>query len=194
MKSNPKLLVVVGTPGSGKDLLIRAVNDLGVQHSRIVSKHTSRVRRTEDGNEMICPGDEGFNLENCDIIYNNYQDSYGINTSSIWQGIKEGVFQVVVVSNIEAINRLKSIFGSLVILIYVHSEMNASEYAAKELNIAKNSDTDYIVKRQNKYRDAYDIYLNNFSFFDHVLIYSGAPEDLYDQIFRLFRAYEKGEI
>ncbi len=36
--------------------------------------------------------------------------------------------------------------------------------------------------------------LKNFRVFDHALINCGIPEDLYDQIFRLFRAYEQGDM
>ena len=37
-----------------------------------------------------------------------------------------------------------------------------------------------------------DALIDNFLAFDRVFIFSGAPEDLYDQIFRVFRAYESG--
>lgn len=192
MISTPYFVVVVGAPGSGKDLLIRAVNDLGIQHAQIVPKHTSRERRTNDGNEMICPGDPGFNLEACDIIYENYGDRYGIECSRVWEWLRKGVFQVIVVSEIGAINKLHEIFGELMLLIYVHSAMSASDYERTE--VAFGEDADYVARRAEGYRKAFDVFLENYLAFDHVLIYADAPEDLYDQIFRLFRAYERGDL
>jgi hypothetical protein len=192
MVFTPKLVAVVGTPGSGKDLLIRAVNDLGVQHAQIVPKHTSRLRRADDGNEMICSGDPEYNLEVCDLVYENFGDRYGIECSRIWEGLRNGVFQVVVVSNIDAINRLRERFGELLILVYVHSEIGADEYLKVEAALGQ--DSSYVKKRVEGYQSAFKLYLKNFLAFDHVLIYSGIQEDLFDQIFRLFRAYEQSDL
>jgi guanylate kinase len=188
----PKIIAVVGTPGSGKDILIRAVEDLGVRHARIVPKHTSRERNPDDGNEMICKGDPDYNLEACDVRYENYETEYGIDCSGIWEGLKKGIFQVIVVSNLNAINQLRERFGHLLILVYVHSEMGADEYQKDET--LPGQDSDYVKKRVKGYQIAFNLYLKNYLAFDHVLINSGVPEDLFDQIFRLFRAYERSEL
>ncbi|MBN1813567.1 MAG: hypothetical protein JXA14_17140 [Anaerolineae bacterium] len=187
-----RLVIVVGAPGSGKDWLIRAVNDLGTQHAEIVPKHTSRKRWPDDGPEMICPGDPGHNLAGCDITYENYGDSYGIESARIWEGLRQGAFQVVVVSKVDAINKLHKMFGELVLLVYVHSETDAEEYRLLETELGK--DTEYIARRAAEYLTAFDIYLRNFLAFEHVLIHFGLKEDLFDQIFRLFRAYERGDL
>lgn len=181
------LFIIVGSPGSGKDLLIRAVNDLGAQHAEIVPKHTSRQRWDDDGNEMICVWDPEHDLANCDIIYENYGDKYGIKGGEIWEGLSKGVFQVIVVSDVDAINKLRRVFGELVVLVYVHSEVDADEYQCIE---AHGKDSEYVQCRVAEYELAFNVYLENFLAFDHVLIYSGLKEDLFDQIFRLFRAYE----
>jgi len=191
MISAARLVVVVGAPGSGKDLLIRAVNDLGIMHAQIVPKHTLRDRRLDDGNEMICHSDPKFNLEACDIIYDIYGDRYGIESTNVWDGLKNGVFQVIVVGDISAINKLREIFSELMLLVYVHSEMSADEYQRNE---AAFGDADYVKRRAEDYRKAFDVFLKNYLAFDHVLIYGGAPEDLFDQIFRLFRAFERGDL
>jgi guanylate kinase len=183
-----RLFVVVGTPGSGKDRLIRAVNDLGAQHADVVPKHTSRQRRDDDGSEMICYPD--CDLEACDIRYENYGDQYGIESSTIWKGLREGTFQVVVVSNVGAINELRRKFGEFMVLIYVHSEVDAKKY--RRLEQKKGESIEYVERRVTEYRLAFDAYLKNLLAFDHVLISSDFNEDLYDQLFRLFRAYERG--
>jgi ribose 1,5-bisphosphokinase PhnN len=190
MTSSQRLFVIVGTPGSGKDLIIRAIDDLGTQHARIVPKHTSRSRRADDQNEMICPGDPGYDLEGCDIPYENYDDKYGIKTENIWEGLRNGFHQLVTVSDIMAINRLRDVFGELMVLVYVHSNVTPEEYREKESSLGE--DTGYVERRAAKYQFAFDAYLENFLAFQHTLIFTGVAEDLYDQIFRLFRAYRLG--
>ena len=111
----PRVFVVVGSPASGKDELIKAVNLLGSIHAQIVSKHTNRDWRWDDEEEMICKRildntgkmvkNPNFDIENCDIVYHNYGTIYGIKTDDIWEGLKEGIHQVLVVSNIDALNR-----------------------------------------------------------------------------------------
>ena len=192
MSFTPRLFVVVGTPGSGKDLLVRAVIDLGTQHARVVPKHTTRQRRQDDGPEMICPNDPRYKLDACDVTYENYGEQYGIETATIWEGLMRKVSQVAVASGVDAINALRSVFGDLLVLVYVHSEKSADEYLRTETPLGE--DTEYVRRRVASYQRAFDLYLENFLTFDHVLIYSGSPEDLYDQIFRLFRAYEHAEL
>ena len=191
MKLMQRLIVLVGSPGSGKDLLIQAVNKLGAQHAEVIPKHTSRERWQDDGEELIFADDKNYDLKACDVQYSNYGDRYGISSSLIWSSLSKGVFPVVVVSNIDAINQLRDKFGDLIVLVYVHSEKDVDEYKIEE---ARKKGVHYVMPRVTEYRQAYKIYLNNFQAFDHVLINCDDPEDLYDQIFRLFRAYERGDL
>lgn len=187
----PRLFVIVGTPGSGKDLLIRAVNDLGALHADIVPKHTSRSRRVDDGDEMVCPGDPGHNLEDCDIQYENYGDRYGLKSQEIWKGLRSSRFQVAVVSDLGAMRDLHRLFHELMVLVYAHSEKTADQYRDEE---SKYGDVIYVERRAEEYEQAWNLYLENFLAFNHVLIHAGLDEDFYDQIFRLFRAYERGDL
>lgn len=188
MPFTPRLIAVAGTPGSGKDELIRAVHDLGVGHAEIVPKHTSRERRAGDGDEMVCLGDPGWDLDGCDVIYENFGERYGVRVGTVWAGLARGVFQVLVVSNVEALNALRDRFGDLMTCLYVHSEMREEDFRARE-----GEEDEYVSKRVADYWSAFDVYIRNLDLFDHVLIHAGPPEDLFDQIFRLFRAYEQGD-
>lgn len=51
-KQGNKIYVIAGNASSGKDLIVRAANKIGC---KTISKHTSRLRNPNDGDEMICP-------------------------------------------------------------------------------------------------------------------------------------------
>ena len=136
----PRLFLVTGNPASGKDELISAVNIIGSLHAEIVSKHTNRNWRFGDDVEMICakipdPNNENkfvdnpeYMLHDCDVVYENYDTKYGIKTPDIWDKLMNGVMQVLVVSNIDALNQLKQKFGDLAVTVYVYSSITKEEY------------------------------------------------------------------
>lgn len=186
-----RLYVVVGTPGSGKDELVRAVRILGETHAGVVPKHTSRQRHDEDGDEMICASDPGYDLDSCQLVYGNYKSRYGVRTDQVWAGLRRGVSQVLVVSNPGAIRQLIAEFDSFITLVYVHSVLDES-HLEEQARLNPDWNPEYFQERRDNYWDAFDFYEQNVTAFDHVLIHAGPNEDLYDQIFRLFRAYERG--
>ncbi|MBL4941862.1 MAG: hypothetical protein JKY81_09385 [Colwellia sp.] len=192
MTTKTRIFLIVGVPGSGKDVLIQAVNDMGVLHARIVPKHTSRERQSDDGNEMICSDDNDYDLAGCDITYENYENKYGIKSFDIWNNINDEVAQVIVVSNIRAINKLLAMFGSVIKIVFIHSSLNVEEYH-KEQIVLGNS-TEYIENRISQYDKAINMFLKNYNYFDHVLIFESSQEDLFDQIFRLLNYYEGVEL
>lgn len=179
-KSMANIFVIVGGNHSGKDEIIRAVQDLGGLHAQMVPKFTSRTRQEDDGREILCNyifreyidgkckviSQENDKEYKCDIVYYKNNNYYGIDTHQIWNGLRKQKFQVIVVSEVEAINKLIEKFGGLVVLIYVHGLDSEEELPE------------------------FRLFLENFNEFDHVLIAEKRKEDLYDQLFRLFRAYE----
>jgi len=180
-----RLFIIAGNDSSGKDELIRGVNDLGKFHAQVVYKYTNRPRKEDDGSEIICDckfmsseGEAGGKIVQyeeegdeqkftfCDITYERNGNQYGFASSQIWNGLKARKFQMISVSEIETINLLRAKFGRLVVLLYVHSSIQTDNF------------------------DDLEMFSENFNKFDHVLVYEGKKEDLLDQIFRLFRAYE----
>ncbi len=210
---SPKLFLIVGNPASGKDELIEAVHVIGALHGEIVPKHTDRSWRIGDDDEMICPDmpdpinsentiiNPNHDLKNCDITYINYGTTYGIKTSVIWDKLRQGITQVLVVSNKSALNKLKETFDDLAVIVYVYAQITSLEYREieekKQLD-KKNKDPNYIIdydyinQRVNDFDLAWKLYEDNFMLFNHVFIFADKKEDLFDQIFRLFRAYERG--
>jgi hypothetical protein len=137
---------------------------------------------------MICSDDLSFNMDRCDIVYTNFNDRYGLVSDDIWATLKRGIHAVLVVSNREAINEINARFGSYCRLVYVHSEK------APEVFAERTSDDEYLAKRIAGYGEAFELFLENAGLFHHVVIYSQAAEDMFDQVFRLFEAYSRGEL
>ena len=172
-----KLFIIAGNASSGKDNIISATRELAGLHASVVTKYTTRKATIEDGSEIVCKTTVAGTLneeyvikdveKNCDICYERNGNKYYIDSNEIWDGMKNGLFQVVSVTEAEPINQLKKKFGNGVVLIYVHSD---SLTPPVEL----------------------ELFVKNFDKFNHVLIYEDKYEDLYDQLFRLFRAYEQG--
>jgi hypothetical protein len=189
MISNPRVYIIAGNPGSGKDRLIRAIHDFKLYQTAIVPKHTTRKRRLNDGEEIICPKDIGYNIAKCDIRYNQFNNTYGIDTTIIWKGLAGKINQVVVVSHLGAITKLRNIFRELIVMIYTHSYLNADQYRVDELNYG--NDKHYVDLRVDNYSESFEMYINNITKFDHVILNSELSEDLYDQLFRIFRVYNQ---
>lgn len=178
-----RLFVLVGDDSSGKDMCIEAINKLGKLHAQTVKKFTTRNEKPNEFDNMVFKNiidkekssennivykqNPQFTLDNCDITYARKGNIYGINTSEIWDGLKQGLFQIVSITNVEAIEKLKRVFGGFMVLIFINSPESKSEN-----------------------NEAFNIFLNNYIKFKHVLIFDGKLENLYDQIFRLFKAYE----
>lgn len=169
-----KIFVIAGSPGSGKDILIRGANRLGCLQ---IPKYTDRERNFDDGTEMIFKEDPRYNLQNCKVQYESYGTNYGIDILPIWQNlIMTDKNQILVCSKMDALQQLKRIFGEAIVPIYVHSDMNAEEYGKMQLQ--NGIPTDYTENRMNEYDEAYENYAEHFNEYDKTLVYAGDPREL----------------
>lgn len=97
-QGNAKIYVFIGNPGSGKDEALKTIRVQGILHSIIMPKHTTRARNEDDGEEMICPEDENFDIDSCDLQYTNYGSTYGINMQELHERLRDGISSSLVVS------------------------------------------------------------------------------------------------
>ena len=188
--SNSYIFLIVGSSGSGKGTLLRALRDMGERHVTIISKQTTRESKTTDGDEMISIYPKKKFDPKFDIIYGNYLSKYAICSSNIWENILKGKFQVLIVSNLKAIKKLYDHFGSLIKLIYLFSPVD-KEQLGKHLKDIATEEKKEIEVRKSKIKVIHNYYLDNITVFDHVLLNIQEPEDLCDQIFKLFQYYRE---
>ena len=187
----PRLICVAGNPGSGKDLLLGAMRDMGSGLIQVIPKRTTRHSRRDDGDELIfdCAREEIDRL--CDVTYENYGDCYGIDSRQIWSGLEQGTFQILVVSDLRAIGELRARFGDLCRVVFVYSEITADQY--QRLAAGGKRDA-YAQARVKGFDDAVTLYGAHVGEFDHVLLHVGTDEDLVDQVFRLLRSYQRNDL
>lgn len=183
-----KIYVFTGNPGSGKDEALETIRVQGILHSIILPKHTTRNRNIDDGEEMICPEDKGYDMESCDIQYNNYGTTYGINTKELQERLEDGISSSIVVSNPEALEELRRKFPEEIVNIYMQG-LSKEEYIIKE---KKRLDEPYVKKRIDEYDKADQLYYKDWMNFQHVIIDNGDLADLKIQIDTIQRYYETG--
>lgn len=172
-----KIFIIAGNAGSGKDYIIQGAHEIGCVQ---VSKHTSRNRNPDDGDEMICNGDPKFDLAGCDITYSRYGTTYGIRTDDILKNLIFGkAHQVIVCSDMDTITALKAKFGESVVTLYVHSDITAEEFLAQETE--QKSRRDYIEARLKEFSKAHYGYIQNIGIFDKCLIFADDRKELLRQ-------------
>jgi len=124
---------------------------------------------------------------------NNNQFDYYIDLETIREGLARNKAQVIVLSNWNSIDKLKQEFGEQVIVVFCHSQINEEEFLKK----AKGTGT---IAKIGNFRQQLHDYVERFCDYRHVIIYAerelgraidGRQEELIDQLFRLFCAYEQ---
>lgn len=186
----PYIFLIVGASGAGKGTLLRALRDMGQRHVVIIPKQTTRAPKATDGDEMVSVYPRKKVDPEFDVKYRNYLNEYGICSAEIWENVKTSKFQVLIVSNLKAIKELYHRFGPLIKLIYLYSPIREEGLEKHQKDIAA-EDTDEIAVRKSKIEVVHGYYIDNITMFDHVLLNTQEPEDLSDQIFRLFQYYQK---
>lgn len=187
-QKNAKIYVFIGNPGSGKDEALETIRVQSILHSIIMPKHSNRERKDTDGEEMIFPGDERFDLDSCDLKYTNFGNIYGINVQELRAQLNDGISSSLVVSNREALEELKELFPNEVVYIYIHG-LSKEEYAIQQ---KEHLNDEYVKKRLEEYDQADELYYNQWLNFNHVIVNNGDLTDLKLQIDNIMRYYEEG--
>ncbi len=188
-QGNPaKLYVFIGNPGSGKDKALEIIRVQSILHSIIMPKHTNRARKNDDGEEMICPEDELFDMDSCKLQYTNYGSVYGINVQELSKRLKDGISSSLVVSNGKAIQELRELFPNELVTIYIHG-LSKEEYSIQQKD---HLDDAYVKNRLSEYDQADQLYYNQWLDFNHTVIDNNDLTDLKLQIDNIMRYYEEG--
>ena len=215
-KEKPIIYVVSGNGASGKDELIEATYAMGKLYADVMPKYTSRNQKPDDGPEIICKCNKSDSnpsefipnpaysaylqqrAENPDrfAVYfgNGGKFEYAIDMQQLRARLGAGRSQVIALSNISTILKLKNEFGDQVVPIYCNSQISKEEFQG---NVA---DDEIGRAKYEEFERQLNDFIENYMLFRHVVIYAenelghasdSRQEELIDQLFRLFRAYEE---
>lgn len=183
----PKIYVFIGNTGSGKDKALKTIEVHGMLHSIILPKYATRKRNENDGDEIICPEDENFDINSCDLQYTKHGTTYGIKTYELQERLNDGISSSLVLSDSKSLEKLEKLFPGQIVTIFVHG-LSKKEYAIQE---KKHLNEEYVKKRLQDYDKDTEFYYNYFLDFDHVLINNGDSADMKLQIDTIMEYYEK---
>jgi guanylate kinase len=184
-RSPVRVFLIVGASFSGKDELVTAMQSMEPSRIQNYMKGTNRPERQDDHGELRHY--DGELPEAFDIVYGRQNFTYGIASKELWQNLANAKISLLVVSDPMTIDLLIERFGRVCTVIYLHANFNRTEMR-KQMSQQK-LDEDEIKKRLQAVDDLHQLYVQKTTLFQHVLLNTREPEDLYDQAFNILDHY-----
>lgn len=181
----PVIFMIAAASGAGKRTLMQAMFSLGKKSIKVIIKATDRDAQDDDGPE-IEPSKEIY-PEEYDINYEFNNNKYGIKSADIWHNLATGHPQILI-TNMDQFERLKNIFGSAAVGVYLHATRTREEIL--ELQSKKMNSLQKALSKVQKMEAIHQGYINNIHGFSHVLLNTIEKEDLWEQMFRLIKFYQ----
>ena len=180
--SPARILLIVGASFSGKDELVNAMMQIEPSKIALYRKATTRPKNKKDKDELI-------HLKSIpksyDVIYEKNGFSYGLSTKKIWSELSKEKIVLIIVSDLDSIEKLKKEFYDVCSVIYLHSNVEKEELEEARKTMSEKEFT----KRKNSIAELLKVYFGNMNIFDHVLLNTSESEDLYDQAFNILDFY-----
>jgi guanylate kinase len=190
----PALFVVAAASGAGKGLLTETLRSIiGQDQVSIVAKMAKREPKPNDRRDgMTAIGEQGEFPPSFDFTWRFHQTEesegteYAVSTDEIRQNIANGKQQILI-SNMNEFARFRELFGDHAVFLYLHAlrpeeDIRAYQYARWSPTEAET--------RIAEIRKVHDQYIERIAQFNHVLLNTAYPEDLFDQMFELVEYYE----
>lgn len=193
------LFLLCAPPSSGKGTLSKALAIMGTKVITNFTKVADRAKRDNDGSEINPLGVWCNKKEMRGIIDDKMYDvtylfnwtRYGVTSRELWKKVCSQCPQLLV-TNIQAIERFRKSFGPLVVPLYLYTtrtEEQIYEYLVKTKRLPSDQANARLAKAHEVYKD----FIKNIHIFCHVLLNTGNPDDLVDQMFNLLRFYKREE-
>lgn len=177
---NASVYLIHGASGSGKTTCLQYLKE---KYSfNLVVKQTTRTKRKNDGFEIISV--RSISSE-CDIHYTQYGVQYGFSFSDIWRNLKEGINCAIVVNDIRTIKLLKRRLGSLIVCLFLQSNIKKDKLLEIEQDRHGVLSSDLIIaaeRRAEKVKSVHRKYIEHSVLFDHVLLNVGTIAELTHQL------------
>jgi len=186
-KPQPVIFMVCAPPGAGKGTLMENLNIMGKDKVRIVTKMAKRSEEATDKRDgMVAIGDDGVFPEEFGwrwVFHGNTE--YAVSVSEINANIASGHPQIFI-SNMSQMSAARALFGDRIVFLYLHSTLSEDQRRAHFVRKLGPRRAEERVRSADR---VFLEYVDNITHFDHVLLNTTYPEDLYDQMFRLLEHY-----
>lgn len=206
-KSYPPIFIVAAASGAGKGTLVEMLNLIGRDKISITSKIAKRDKKTHDKRDgMIAIGEKGVFPEEYDIDWDfhkpiiNDKDKTG-DTIQKFKGVEYAVSSAeieknitskrpqIFVSNMQQFHRFRKLYKNHCVFLYLHRLSSAEEIEKFQYKVCHSKEE--AKTRLKEIKRVHKDYIDNIAEFDHVLLNTTYPEDLYDQMFELLEYYCK---
>lgn len=197
-KKKPPVFIVSAASGSGKGMLMESIQEvIGIENIKITNKMAKRSPKKSDKQDgMKAIGKDGEFDEDFNLRWTFHKGEfhtgteYAVSEKEIKTNIQQGIPQIFV-SNTEQVNRFKNILEDNAVFIYLHATRSDEEIKNFQY---KNCKTEEEAKQRLKeIDDVHNSYINQIFDFDHVLLNTAYPEDMYEQMFTLIDHYTNEE-
>lgn len=112
---------------------------------------------------------------------------YAVSSREIEQNLRDGTPQIFV-SNMGQFQKFRELWPDKPVFLYLHRLATDQEH--RQFQMAKWKDKPLEAEARIKEKDlVHQEYISKIAEFDHVLLNTSFPEDLYDQMFHLIRRY-----
>jgi guanylate kinase len=188
-KELPVIFVVAAASGAGKGLLMETLSRIiGEKRVAIVTKMAKREEKPNDRRDgMRAIGREGEFPAEFDIRWKFHESGteYAISMNEVRRNIESGRSQVFV-SNMGEFGRFRELFGNRAVFLYLHSLR--PEEQVREYQLSR-WDPQTAEQRIQEIRQVHAAYVEQIAEFDHVLLNTTFPEDVFDQMLALVDYY-----
>ncbi len=193
-KKNPIIFIVSAASGSGKGLLMESIKEvIGSEQIKIITKEAKREKKENDRRDgMIAIGEKGSFSPDYNLTWFFHRGEYhggteyAVSEKVIRENLAEKIPQIFI-SNIGQIDRFKKLFGSHAVFLYLHATRSDAEI--KDFQYKRCKTKEEAEQRIKEIEKVHQDFISTISEFDHVLLNTAFPEDLYEQMFRLIDYY-----
>lgn len=158
-----------------------------------VAKYTTRkARKNDEDVKCVVKIPKG-----CDLVYEQYGVRYGVELEELYMYLEEGRSPIIVINDIRAVEDLKSVFGSLVVSLFLYRRPAVyEEFYEEEKERASQAATVQDIERaaRTRYEKAqaiYRIYIENIQLFDKVILNTLRIEDTQAQVKHIVKELEQ---
>ena len=112
---------------------------------------------------------KAFKQLNCDLVYEQYGNQYGIHFSSIYECLKVGRSPIIILNDVRTVEDIRTFLGKKCISLFVFRKVPLKE-DFYEIGKTRNTEVEETEERYEKANAIYRIYIENIHLFDKLIL------------------------